>query len=156
MDQVEIAKRTAAQIHRKPTAEEMIARWWQRKYNLPSNHELFQKETLFYWLVEYFLDYFEKNPLETYRTADGEIQFTDTGDSLIDKWEEIIAEGGEPDLTEAFNPEALEAIKNRKNKKQKNVTVATIGDVQKRIEKELRELHQDPTTGRYQKTRTFG
>lgn len=91
-----------------------MGRWWSRKYNLPSNHELFQQETELYWLTEYYVDHFEKNPLEVYKTDDGEYQFTDTGDELIDEWEEQIAQGEIPDLTQAFSKEALQKLKNRK------------------------------------------
>jgi hypothetical protein len=58
-------------------------------------------------MVEYKLDLFEKKPLEAHRNADGEIQFTETGDPLVDKWEEQIAKGEIPDLFEAFDEESL-------------------------------------------------
>jgi len=59
------------------------------------------------------MDYFENNPLEVHRQEDGEIQFTNTGDSLIDKWEQDLADGVLPNLEEAFTPEALEKLRNR-------------------------------------------
>jgi len=65
-------------------------------------------------LVEYYSDYFDENSLEAYRQADGEIQLTDTGDELIDKWEALLAEGKVPDLYEAFSKEGLEHLRNLK------------------------------------------
>lgn len=62
------------------------------------------------------MDYFESNPLEVHRQEDGEIQFTNTGDALIDKWEEDLANGNFPDLTEAFTAESLEKIRNKLSK----------------------------------------
>ena len=87
--------------------QESLSRWWVRKYKLPSNHELFQDRTIFEHLVDFYLDKFEQNPIEAQRNKDGEIQFTETGDELIDKWEEQIARGEAPDLNEAFSPESL-------------------------------------------------
>lgn len=90
--------------------DEALARWWEKKYKLPSNHELFQERTRLDLLVEYHVDQFEKKPLESYRNEQGDIQFTDTGDDLIDKWEEQIAKGDIPDLYEAFDEESISHI----------------------------------------------
>lgn len=68
---------------------------------------MFEERTVFDLLVEYKLDLFEKKPLEAHRNADGEIQFSDTGDPLVDKWEAQIAKGELPDLFEAFDEESL-------------------------------------------------
>lgn len=61
-------------------------------------------------------DVFEKKPLEAYRNADGHVQFTDTGDELIDKWESELAEGKIPDYAEAFSPEELEKLEHLRTK----------------------------------------
>lgn len=61
-------------------------------------------------MVEYYVDRFEKKPIEAHRNEKGEIQFTDTGDPLIDKWEEQIARGEIPDLYEAFDEESLQHL----------------------------------------------
>lgn len=53
---------------------------------------------------------FLKKPLEMHRQADGEYQFTDTGDQLIDRWEQELADGKIPDLFEAFKQSDLEKI----------------------------------------------
>lgn len=102
-----------------------------KKYKIPSNHELFTSQTIFDLLVEYHMDYFENNPLEVHRQEDGEIKFTNTGDSLIDKWEEELANGNFPDLTEAFTPESLEKIKTKLNKNKGISAPRTMGDVAK-------------------------
>lgn len=85
--------------------QEMLQKWWTKKYNLPWNHELFQERTLFDLLVEFELDWFEKNPLEAHRNEDGHIQFKNTGDNLIDKWEQQIADGSEPSYDDMLTPE---------------------------------------------------
>lgn len=125
---MELSKQIARQIYRKPEPEEWLARWFTKKYQTPWNHELFQERTLLDLLVEYHLDVFDAKPLEVHRNADGEIQLQDTGDDLIDKWEQQIAEGDDVDLWEAFSPEAIEKIKQRLRNKRK-VTTASMGDV---------------------------
>lgn len=109
-----MAKEIARVQFKKPTLLEALARWWEKKYRLPSNHELFQERTIFDLLVEYYVDRFEEKPIEAQRNEQGEIQFTDTGDDLIDKWEAQIAKGETPDLTEAFDDESLTHIRKLK------------------------------------------
>lgn len=87
--------------------QEALAQWWQEKYKLPSNHELFQERTVFDLLTEFYVDKFREKPIEAHRNADGEIQLTDTGDALVDRWEAQIAAGQEPDLWEAFDEESI-------------------------------------------------
>lgn len=90
---------------------EAMQRWWTRKYSLPWNHDLFQERTLFDLMVEYNLDFFAENPLEVHRNEDGHIQFKNTGDDLIDKWEEQIARGETPNMAQdMFDEEALEKL----------------------------------------------
>ena len=88
----------------------MLRRWWQEKYRLPSNHELFQTSTVWELLVDFWEDYFHNNSLEAYRNEDGQIQFVETGDELIDKWEQELAEGKTPDYMEAFSPEDVNKL----------------------------------------------
>jgi hypothetical protein len=90
---------------------ELLKRWWEDKYHLPSNHELFQTSTYFDLLIGFWEDQFYKNPLEVYRTKEGEVQFVKTGDEFIDKWEQELAEGKIPNYLEAFTPEQVEKIK---------------------------------------------
>lgn len=60
--------------------------------------------------VEFWLDHFDRNPMDAHVNEEGNIQFKDTGDDLLDKWEEKIAAGETPDLDEAFSEEALERL----------------------------------------------
>lgn len=115
---------------------ETLGRWWSKKYHLPSNHELFTKEDVIYWLTEYYTDFFEDKPIEIYRQEDGEIKFTETGDDLIDEWEEQIARGETPDLTQAFSKESLEAIRTRKTSKHLQRHAGSIADTVKMFENE--------------------
>lgn len=68
---------------------------------------MFQSRTLFEHLTDFFLDKYEQKPIEAHRNADGHIQFKDTGDDLVDRWEDQIAKGEEPDLFEAFDEESI-------------------------------------------------
>ena len=106
----EIARKEARRRKISPTLLESLSRWWQEKFRLPSTHELFQNSTLLELLTEFWLDQYYRNPLEAYRNADGQVQFIDTGDELIDKWERELAEGKVPDYNEAFSPEQLETL----------------------------------------------
>lgn len=137
---------------------EQLARWWTKKYQLPWNHELFQERNLLDLMVEYWLDVYDDKPLEAHRNEDGFIQMKDTGDSLIDKWEEKIAAGEEPDLTEAFSPESWEALDkiraNAKNTPGTNtgMTGMTMKDIMDRVDKDARlQGLREPS-----RIRTFG
>jgi len=52
-------------------------------------------------MVSFWEDYYQKNSLEAKKTKTGEVVFK-TGDPLIDKWEEEIAQGLVPDLFEGL------------------------------------------------------
>lgn len=65
---------------------------------------------MFDLLVEFYLDLFYKKPLEAHRNDDGEIQFSDTGDALIDKWEAQLARGESPDLSEVMDGTEAERL----------------------------------------------
>jgi hypothetical protein len=54
-------------------------------------------------LSEFWQDYYEDNPLASSTKADGTVQFEDTGDPLIDKWETELANGKIPDYLEGFD-----------------------------------------------------
>lgn len=99
---------------------EALERWWSDKYKLPSNHDLFQSRTKFDLLVEFYEDYYDKNPLDAHRNADGTIQFKDTGDDMIDKWEAEIAAGLTPDFYEDLSPEDQEKVKRLREKRNKS------------------------------------
>lgn len=89
---------------------EMVEQWYKETYSLPSNHDCFLDRTLHEHLVDMFETVFLKKPLEMHRQSDGEYQFTETGDKLIDQWEEQIAAGHIPDLLEAFKQSDLERM----------------------------------------------
>lgn len=153
----EASKTIAREQFKNPTVEQMLARWWTQKYHLPSNHELFQSRTLLDLLVEYQLDKLYEKPLEAYKTADGEYHFVNTGDELIDKWEQELAEGRIPDLSEAFSPEDYERVIRVSTRyyesKNDPRNVQSFGDVYKevaRVERLARE--QAAKTGK----KTFG
>jgi hypothetical protein len=61
-------------------------------------------------LIQWYEDVFARNPMEVHRNDKGEIQFHDTGDDLIDDWEEQIANGEEIDMWAAFSEKSKEAI----------------------------------------------
>lgn len=133
---------------------EFLARWWAKKYSLPSNHKLFLQESPYYWLCEYYLDVFDSKPIESYRNADGEIQFTDTGDELIDKWEEMIAAGESPDLTEAFSPDALKQAQARlakanRDKMHEDISIGTTVKEMLALERSMLAETQKGTTKKY-------
>ena len=67
-------------------------------------------------LVQFFEDYFEARPIEAHRQADGHVQFKNTGDDLIDQWEEQLARGEDPNLEEAFSSGSLERLSRFKNR----------------------------------------
>lgn len=97
-----------------------LKRWWIRKYNLPPNHELFQKQSIAELNLEEFEDAYARREeiLEELESPDLEMErrgqlfdvlnklnkFLDLPeeiqDELIDKWERELAEGKVPDLNE--------------------------------------------------------
>lgn len=132
----------------------MLGKWWEKKYKLPSNHNLFVSRTLFDLLVEFYEDYFDRNPMEVHRQADGQIQFKDTGDPLIDKWEQQIADGIEPNLDEAFSEHSLKALEKVRAKYPISDTM-TIGDVAERAEREKHSSTVNERSG-WDNTSLFG
>jgi hypothetical protein len=113
---LQLAQLEARKKITKPTDLQRLERWWSTKYKLPSNHKLFQERSFFEHLVEYFEDYYTNNPVEANRNEDGIIQFKDTGDPLLDKWNEEIAEGKAPDFWEAFSEESKNIVLERLEK----------------------------------------
>lgn len=90
---------------------------------------------MFELLVEYCQDLIEDNPIEAHRQSDGSIQVKDSGDSLIDRWEQQIADGEEPDLWESFAPEEQERIQQRLAKKRANAPRQSMKDVVESVER---------------------
>lgn len=104
----------------------LLERWWSEKYKLPANHKLFLGRTEASLTVEWFEDLFAQraeveqalksapaterggllerlaalNSFLVEKTPDAvDVPFV-TGDPLVDKWEQELAAGLEPDLTE--------------------------------------------------------
>ena len=97
-----------------------LRRWWSNKYNLPGNHDLFEKQTITDIMTEWYEDLWARKEELEKQLENGSIPFDDRGetmrtlttinaelgeqeadkDDLIDKWEKEIAEGKDPDLTE--------------------------------------------------------
>lgn len=109
----------------------MLRKWAEAKYSLPWTHESLQQLTLLELLVMFWEDYYRKNPVETRRAADGRVIYSNTGDALIDKWEQELAMGLEPDLLEGVAPEErkkeAEASK-RLQRQQSAVGAEGVGD----------------------------
>lgn len=86
---------------------------------------MFQNECFEELLVQYYEDLLAKNPLEQHRNESGEIQFENTGDSLIDHWEAKIASGEEVDLWDSFSPQARASLEEKlaraRNKKKHRI-----------------------------------
>ena len=79
---------------------------------------MFQERSLFEILVDFWEDYYVENKMASRTTEDGHVVFSNTGDDLIDKWENEIAKGLHPDMLEGCSPEeraaeekALERLK---------------------------------------------
>ena len=107
------AKRVAVANVRKPLLETSLRRWWVRKYQLPWTHELAQASTYSDLLVEFYEDYYSDHPEEARKVSakDGEVVFTDTGDPLLDKWEEELSKGVIPDMEEGLSSEEKEKLR---------------------------------------------
>ena len=91
-----------------------------------------------------------------HRQGDGEIQFTNTGDYYIDKWEQELADGQVPDLKEVFSPEEMAKLK-RARAHFKSGQGSTFKEVMERIAKENASIGIDHTNpDKPVRRRTFG
>ena len=82
-----------------------LRRWWCKKYHQPPHSELFLQYTFLDLLTEFFEDHYEQNRKEMYKMEQeltGAVRLPSHGDSMVEKWEEQLARGEMPDLTEAF------------------------------------------------------
>lgn len=105
-----------------------LRRWWVGKYKLPWTHEAAQNATPFELLVELYEDHFDENPREQFdmlRNAEsGEIEFEETGDELIDKWEKELALGITPDLSEGLSEDVKKKLAAERQKVQSSRPIA--------------------------------
>lgn len=103
----------------------------ETKFNLPWTHESIQQLSLLELLTMFWEDHYHKNPVETRRTKDGHIIYSNTGDALIDKWERELAMGLQPDLLEGVDPEErkkeTEAVEKLK-RQQSSATLEKVND----------------------------
>lgn len=91
-------------------------------------------------MVEFYEDLFEDKPEEMLKAAkgdDGEVIFEETGDPLIDKWEQELAQGIIPDLTEGMSPEAVSQLKQEQMNKAK---IKAVGNINETYSSELNDL----------------
>lgn len=89
-----------------------------KKYKLPWTHEALDSFTYIDLLTEFYEDHYEENPKELRAdlAAEGNFSFEETGDPLLDKWEQEFAQGLAPDLEEGLSESArkqLEAERER-------------------------------------------
>ncbi len=95
---------------------------------------------------------FRDKPLEMHRQDDGEIQFTETGDALVDQWEADMAAGIEPDLSAALSPEVLRKLEATRGKSKG----MTIKEVMERAGKESAKLDFSQRGQQTRRMNTFG
>ncbi len=64
-------------------------------------------------LVEFYEDYYSEHPGEARKVTskDGEVIFTETGDPLLDKWEQEFSKGVIPDMEEGLSQEEKEKLR---------------------------------------------
>ena len=102
----------------------MLRRWWCKKYSLPPTSDEFSRYTFLDLWLEFYEDYLEENKDEAAKTMtkSGDVQFV-TGDTQVDKLEELIAEGN-------ISQEEITAILESWTKKKSVINEAadTIGD----------------------------
>lgn len=120
----------AAERVKNPGILDILHRWIEKKYNLPWTHNAFQELTLLELLTMFWEDYYQKHPVDARRTKDGHVVFSNTGDSLIDKWEKEIAMGLDPDLLEGVS------VEEREKERRAFDRLRQVGDVVKRLEVE--------------------
>lgn len=90
-------------------------------------------------------DMFDADPkmmLDAARGEDGEIEFEETGDPLIDKWERELRMGIEPDLTEGMSQKDLDRMNKEKSKlKRAKEQQAQLTDIDEKL---FNAMEKDP------------
>ena len=86
--------------------------------------------------------------MERHRNDAGQIQLTNTGDPLIDLWEEQIAQGIRPNLNEAFAPGELDKLQKMRNTAARNPSMdeMSIRDVVEAAERDAAKQSKETTT----------
>ncbi len=102
-----------------------LKRWWSKKYDLPANHELFEKQTINELLQEWYEDMVFRRLELLDRLETEDLSFDESNvlrrqiesidkilaeegeedefeDDLIDKWERELEAGEVPDLDEGI------------------------------------------------------
>lgn len=119
----------------------MLRRWWTDKYRLPWTPDNIEDFTVLELLTEFYEDLFEKDKtalFEASRGEDGEIMFESTGDDLIDKWEQELAMGIEPDLTEGMSAADKAALNKEKTSAEKaRKQVQKVTDIDEKFDRGL-------------------
>lgn len=86
--------------------------------------------------------------MERYRAEDGNIIFSETGDDLIDHWEQLIADGkaDQIDLLEGYS-DTDKTFLGKKLKKKDRAINSTFGATQEHVDKHMQKLikAQEPT-----------
>ena len=83
-------------------------------------------------LTLFWEDHYRQNPIDAKKTETGDVVFN-TGDPLIDKWEQELASGLVPDLLEGLPKEQRDKYKRMQEKasvikEKEDVSLATIDD----------------------------
>ena len=123
-----------------------LRRWWTKKYQRSAKSDEFGRYTIYELLVEFWEDYFEEHPVESIKEAkdsDGNVQFRNTGDDLIDRWEEQLAQGLMPDLTEGMTDDEIQKLNREQKKASKGKVVDTLGEAQNIIESSRQQAVAD-------------
>lgn len=98
-------------------------------------------------MVEFWEDYYAQRPLEAHRNKDGHVQFKDTGDDMIDRWEQQLAEGETPDFMEAFSEEQRKRLERLRKKGNSRVTGRSMKAVADAVDREAQQAGLRPRPG---------
>jgi hypothetical protein len=110
-----------------PEWQELLRRWWTKKYQLPRTSSYFQDATVEELIVEYLEDLFEEDKVAMYTHRDGKGRtYLKTGDPVFDQWEKDHAEGKTPDLWAGYSGTQRDRIK-RAVKRNRTIEDVVIG-----------------------------
>jgi hypothetical protein len=95
----------------------VLRRWAEEKYRLPWTHKSIQDLTPLELWTRVYEDYYHENKIEIHRGEDGEIKL-ETDDAMVNKWEEELAMGLDPDITEGLTEDQIRRFYGRPKKKE--------------------------------------